>query len=124
MMKSDIYRDRNFTRYIDENGNSIERTPRSHPYSYDGYVIWRGGVSSDANGTIYTDRLSQWDYKKCERLKQKHFGNTGDYWDNRKPSDIEAFLSDWLEKQVKLILLMQYCNVSNGYPLWRLDYKE
>lgn len=112
-----------FTGYIDEHGNPITKTKHTHPYSYDGFVQWRGGSNDEANGTVYSDRMSQWDYEKNDALKKKHFGNVSDYFSGRQPKDIEAYLSDYFGKPVKLILVMEYCNVSNGYPVWRFDYK-
>ena len=110
---------------IDEHGNVVARTKQSHPYTYDGFVQHRFGENSEANGTIYSDRLLQWDWEKHNKLCQKHFGNEGQYWDRREPEKIEAFLRDWCENQeLKLILVMEYCNVSNGYPCWRFDYRS
>ena len=111
-------------REVDEHSNPVERTKREYPYSYDGFVTWRGGANKEINGTVYSDRLLQWDYKKTRELMKKHFGNEGDYYDKRSPEAIESFLSEYFDKKIKLILIMEYCNVSSGYPLWRFDYKE
>ena len=108
---------------VDEYGHPVKRTKLTNPYTYDAFVEWRGGENREANGTIYSDRLLQRDFNKHDRLCEKHFGNRGQYWDKREPSQIEAFLRDWTEcKDLKLILVMQYCNQSSGYPLWRFDY--
>ena len=110
---------------IDENDNPIRRTKQSHPYSYDGFVLWRGGKNEDANNTVYTDRLYQWDYKKYNELCLKHFGNEGQYWDNRNHKLIELFLQDYLDNdKLKLVFIMEYCNVSSGYPVWRFDFND
>lgn len=110
--------------YRDEHGRPVERTPDKYPYSYDGYVTWRGGENSEVNSTIYSDRLSQWDYDKCKNLKLKYFGKTGDWWSSFDPKQIEAFLREWCEDpELKLIFIMQYCNASSGYPVWRFDFQ-
>jgi len=111
------------TSYVDENGKPIERTPISHPYSYDAYVIW--GKKDKKAHAVYTDRLLEWDWGKHDRLCMKHFGNKGQYWENRDPKDIQAWLRDYNDNQ-KLILtmVMQCCNVSSGYPIWVLFYKD
>lgn len=109
---------------VDEYGNPVKRTKAEYPYSYDGFVTWRGGENSEITSTIYSDRLRMWDKEKRELdgLLEKHFGGTGDYWFNRSPEAIEAFFRDYLKKpELKLILVMEYCNWSNGYPLWRFD---
>ena len=61
---------------VDEHGNSVIRTKREYPYSYDGFVTWRGGDNKEANDTIYSDRLLQWDYEKQNRLSEKYFGKS------------------------------------------------
>jgi hypothetical protein len=106
---------------VDEHGNPVERTKEMYPYSYDGFVIWR--TEGKANDTIYSDRLLQWDFAKHDRLCMKHFGNKGQYWSDRPPEKIEAFLRDWCDNpKLKLIFIMQYCNVSSGFPCWRFDF--
>jgi len=110
---------------VDENDDPVKRTKRSHPYSYDGFVQWRGGENKEATSTIYSDRLLQWDFDKHDELCMKHFGNEGQYWNDRDPKKIEAFLRDWTDDQtLKLIFVMEYCNVSSGYPVWRFDYSK
>lgn len=75
------------------------------------------------NDTIYSDRLLQWDHNKHDRLCKKHFGNTSQYWNNRKPKKIEAFLRDWAnDESIVLCRVTEYLNHSNGYPLWRFDF--
>lgn len=108
---------------VNEFGNPVSRTKSEYPYSYDGFVTYRNGDNSEVNGTIYSDRISQQDYSKTERLKKKHFGDTSDYYSNANPKKIESFLSEYLDRDIKLILIMEYCNVSSGYPVWRFDIK-
>lgn len=107
---------------VDEFDNPVECTKQEYPYSYDGFVTWRGGENKEANNTIYSDRLLHWDYEKTRRLMKKHFDDEGGYYYNRKPKDIEAFLREWTDDPgLKLVFIMEYCNRSNGYPLWRFD---
>jgi len=110
---------------IDEHGNTVKRTKHTHPYNYDGHVIWRDGENAEADDTIYSDRLLQWDYDKHNRLCEKHFGNQGQRWNNRDPKKIESFLRDWCDNQkLKLVFIMEYCNQSSGYPCWRFDFNR
>ncbi len=107
----------------DEHGKPVSRTKSEHPYSYDGFVVWRGGENKEANDTVYSDRLLQWDYEKYNRLSVKHFGNKGQTFSDREPKKIEAFLRDWCDApELKLVFVMEYCNASSGYPLWRFDF--
>lgn len=113
--------------YLGLDGKPIERTPLSHPYSYESYVLWqKPGVNfkKESEGTVYSDRLFTWDAKKHDELCMKHFGNRGQYWDKREPEKIEAFLRDYWEKPgVELIMIVQCCNQASGYPLWAFYYK-
>ena len=97
------------------------KTPITHPYSYDPFDIFTTGKK--ANGSIYTDRLLMWDFDKHDKLCQKHFGNERQGWRDRSPKLIEKFLRDWGEDP-KLVLtrIVEYCNLSTGYPTWRLDF--
>lgn len=111
--------------YIDEFDNPVERTKDKFPYSYDGYVTHRFGSNDEANMTLYSDRILQWDYEKTRELMGKHFNNKGDYWNGRDPKSIESFLREYTgDPNLKLILIMEYCNVSSGFPLWRFDIKK
>lgn len=94
------------------------------PYSYDPICIW-GDEYADNNGSIYTDRLLHWDFPKHDELCMKHFGDKGQYWNNRDPNKIEAFLRDWVDDQeLELIYITEFCNLSNGYPTWLLAFKH
>lgn len=103
--------------YVDWNDKPVERTPDKFRYSYDAYVIYK--KSEEYNQTVYSDRLHQWDYEKYNRLSEKHFGNQGQYWNNRDTDKIEAFLRDYYDKpELELIGIMEGCNASSGFPYW------
>jgi hypothetical protein len=112
-----------YSRYRDENGDPIERTPLTHPYSYQGFVLW-GKNSQFINACVYSDRIYEWDYKKHNELCMRHFGNEGQYWENRDHQKIEDFLKDWTGKNVRLLMIMQHCNQATGYPCWSFHYIE
>lgn len=109
---------------VDEYDNPVKRTRSEYPYSYDGYVEWRGGHNSEITDTVYSDRLYQWDWEKYNRCRNEVYGNAGQYFDGYQEHDkIEKLLQLYMnEPKLKLILVMQYCNMSSGYPLWRFDY--
>lgn len=114
--------------YVNEFGNPVRRTKFSHPYNYDGFVQERCGANEEANGTVWTDRLLEWDYKLTRKLIDKHFKDTGidvggDWWDQRPASAIQEFLRERLNMpKLRVIFVMEYCNQSSGYPVWRIDY--
>ena len=106
---------------VGPDGNRITKTKYTHPYSYDPFVIWSSGKK--ATDSVYTDRLSQWDHDKTRELCKKHMPLKR--WDNAEPKQIEAFLREyWDNDKVELCRVSEYCNVSSGYPCWRLDYRE
>jgi len=108
---------------IDINGNPVERPKSKYPYTYSSFVTWRNGENEEITESVYTDRLLQWDWDKHNRLCREHFGNEGQYWDNRDPKKIEAFLRDWTDNQeLQLIVIMECCNQATGYPLWYFGY--
>lgn len=109
--------------YNEINDGPPRKTKFTHPYSYDPITQFMlCGV--EPTSTVYTDRLTQWDFAKHDRLCQKHFGNRGQYWDGRSPKLTEAFLRDWYDDpELILTAIIEYCNVATGYPCWRLDFK-
>lgn len=81
-------------------------------------------TGEDSTNTVYSDRLLQWDYEKTKELKQKHFNSQSDYWSYFPADKIEAFLKEYLGKEIKLTKITEYENKSNGYPHWRFDYYD
>lgn len=97
------------------------KTKMDHPWDYDPFTVW-GSKDAAANKTYYTDRLYRWDAKKHDRLLLEVFGNTNQYWDTKKPEDIERFLRLYLDKPtLKLVWIQEQCDPSSGFPVWRLN---
>ncbi len=111
-----------YQEFLPEN---ITKTKGEYPYTYDPFLIYfNEKTEEEPTGTVYTDRLFQWDHKKHDSLCQEHFGDKKQYWDNRESKKIEKFLSDYFGRKIILIANIQYVNMSSGYPVWRLDYCE
>lgn len=111
-----------YQKFLPEN---LKKGRYAYPYTYDPFLIFfNEKATQGATGTIYTDRLLQWDYEKHNLLCKKHFGNEGQYWHDREAKKIEAFLCDWTGKKIVLVANIQYVNMSSGYPQWRFDYYE
>jgi hypothetical protein len=112
---------REYGEFVDEGGHPVRKTKYSHPYNYDPFVLWQG--EGESNAADYSDRLLQWDYDKHNELCMKHFGNVRQRWNDRDPQKIEAFLRDYHNRpEIKLVKIMEMCNVSSGYPLWCFFY--
>lgn len=112
------------SRFVNLNGEPIERTPISHPYCYDEYAIWKDeNFNEEICSAVYSDRLFLWDYEKFNKCCQEIFKNQGQLFYEREPKEIEKFLSIYFEKQIKLTAIIQGCNQSCGYPYWVFFYE-
>ena len=82
-MYKEAYYDNNrqLNKFVDLDGKRIKRTPFEYPYSYDEYVIWKGDYNKGKSNVVYSDRLDPDKYRKCCK---KVFGDTGQYFSNRK----------------------------------------
>lgn len=114
--------------YVDLNGKPVERTPSSHPYNYDMYVLGNWGHQS-TDSSMYSDRFQLCDSDKegklsFHALKRKHMPQNGDYFTCVPKATIELILSEWYDKPIELTALLQGCNVSSGYPLWLFYFRD
>lgn len=117
----EIYR--GYYPYMDWDENPTNRTPISHPYSYDPYVIWK--KYNKYNNTVYSDRLVQWDYSKYNRIRKDIFKDESQYWDNCSGKDVELFLRKYFnDDTIVLCGVMKGCNVSSGYPYWIFMFRN
>lgn len=110
---------------VNIDGKPVERNKLDYPYSYSPYVVERVGDNEEYNSTVYSDRLFQWDYKKFNRISQKHFNNESQSFSKRSLEKIESFLKDYFDNpKLKLIVIQEGCNVSNGYPYWIFHFNN
>lgn len=109
----------------DIHGRPIEKTPRSYPYSFDTYCVFKSNEWSSMDSGDYSDRLLQWDSKKFATCMKEVWGErAGQYFDNKEPKDIEKFLSLYHGKNLELTGIEKACNQWNGYPYWIFYYKD
>jgi hypothetical protein len=107
---------------VDIDGKPVKRTKMSYPYAYDCHVIWRGGPNSEIKHAVYHDRMQQWDWDKFERCRKNHLD--GFRFNNADPEKVEAFLREYNDDPgLRLIVIQEGCNVSNGYPYWVFHYR-
>lgn len=110
--------------YLDIDGNPVKRNREQYPYSYDAYVVWKNNYNKGKGyGVVYSDRLFQWNSERYNKCCKSIWGNEGQHFHNRNPEDIESFLSLYYDSKVKLVVVMEGCNVSNGYPYWIFFYE-
>lgn len=105
--------------YFDLNGNIVEKTPETHPYSYDPFVIYK---SPDFDNSYITcadsDRMLLWSPDKFQTAYKEIWGTDSQSFNGKKPEDINRFLNLYFEKDVKLEAVVQNCNLSTGFPYW------
>lgn len=111
-------------KFVDLDGKRIKKNPFDYPYNYDEYVLWKGDYNKEKSKVVYSDRLKEWDSDKFNKCCKKIFGDTGQYFSNRKPEYIEKFLRLYFEKEIKLTAILEGCNQSSGYPVWIFIYEE
>ena len=61
--------------YLDLSGKPVKRTPWSHPYSYDEFVIFKSERFGPMDCMVYSDRMLQWDREAFS--KASHNGGNG-----------------------------------------------
>lgn len=109
--------------FVDLDGNPVERTPWSHPYSFSEHVLWKSDDCTKMDHFVYSDRMMSWDWTKFHDSMKQVWQQHGHYFDGDNPADVERFLSLYQEKPVKLTAILKGCNVSNGYPYYIFGYK-
>jgi len=112
-------------RTVDIDGNLIERTKHSHPYSYDPFTIWRVLPKECETGSFYTDRMFQWDHALTTELIKKHFNTQSQRFDGYTAEQLEPFVRERFNKpNLKVAALREYCNQATGYPVWLITYSD
>lgn len=107
-------------------GKPIERTPESHPYSYDAFFEYMAPDYKESDSMVYHDRMMQWDGKAFRNAVASVWPDKAEsqMFYGKIPEDVEKFLCLYFGKSVRLTGILRGCNVSNGYPYWIFCYKE
>lgn len=115
----------------DLNRSDPPRSKRGWPYSYDPFTIWgEPSQHKDCNTSDYTDRLSEWDHNKYERIAAEVYKVDGEpqfpFREHNCRGDlIEKFLQRYYDNpRIKLLRVVEYCNSSTGFTTYRLDYNN
>lgn len=96
----------------------------SHPYSYSPIIIF-GEDNGKEQECVYSDRMFQWDYEKTEKLLMKYFGKPSQYFNDKDPAIVEKFLQERFGyHNLKLLMIVEWCNVATGYPLWSFHFTK
>lgn len=112
---------------VDDAGNIVMSGSKGeNPYSYDPIVLFSDKQTFDAHPrNCWSDHLQRQCGDTINELKEKHFGNTGDYWPTEKPETVKAFLSELLNvPELHLVRITEHCNVNTGYPTWHFMFED
>lgn len=124
-VRMDGYEPSCFSLYFGLDGEPVRRTPHTHPYSYDDFVVYKSDdFDAACSHWAYSDRLLGWDYGKFNSAAMEVWHNQAQMFSGRAPEDINRFLNLYFGKEVKLTAVLQGCNASNGYPYWVFGYEE
>lgn len=121
----DCFGEQNVCGYKNLEDKSVEKTPFSHPYSYDEFVIYKDPeLFKKGQYAAYSDRLWEYDHKHFEACTEQVWGDHGQLFDQRanNPSLVEKFLTLYNRTTTILTAIVQGCNVGNGNPYWIFYY--
>lgn len=112
--------------YFNLSGEPNKRTPQTHPYSYDEFVVFKSEKFDPMDCMVYHDRMLQWDRDAFSRAVRKVWPDKShrQMFHGEKPEDINRFLNLYFGKKVELTAVLQGCDVGNGFPYWVFAYKE
>lgn len=105
-------------------GNVCHRTPATHPYSYDPFVVWTANAKHE-NSSIYTDRARGHDRVAYDALAKELFDGKGHYWSEYEPELVQTFLRRFIDcQEIEVCRLIEHCNQANGFPCWQILYHD
>lgn len=110
--------------YCNLNGEPIKRTPKTHPYSYDAFVVFKARDYRKTDHVADHDRMRQWEPETYSVAAHAIFGTDHPTFSNCTPTDINRFLSHYFAKPVICTALLENCNWSSGYPYWTFCYRD
>lgn len=112
--------------YLDLNGEPVKRTPRTHPYSYDEFVLYKSDDFDQMDSMVYHDRMLQWDREAFGKAASEVWPKApgSQMFSGKSPEDINRFLNLYFGTEVTLTAVLQGCNAGNGFPYWIFAYKE
>lgn len=112
--------------YRDLSGKPVKKTPRSHPYSYDDFVLYKSDDFDQMDCMVYHDRMLSWDREAFSRAVREVWPDMpqSHIFSGKQPEEINRFLDLYFGRKTKLTAVLQGCNQSSGYPHWIFAYKE
>ena len=106
--------------YIGLDGKPVEKTPITHPYSYDAFCEYKTDDYQKTTDACFSDRMRQWDYDKFKKCVASVWPSNPDRqsFHGVLPEDVEKFLNLYFERETKLTAITQEYHKGHGYPIW------
>lgn len=92
----------------------LDATPQHHAPRY--------RLNYPCTDTLWTDRTSIYRKVSFEKLWQKHLGELTPEQVGREAGPVEAFLTEWLGKPVRLCAVDHHFRGVPARDVWQLDY--
>ena len=102
-------------------GDIVERTPYTHPYNYDPFVLYKHNWTEN-DRMVYSDRLREWEPEQYDTAL-KGAGIASIY--SAKHKQLEKFLQLYFNKpEIALTGVEQQCNQFNGIPYQTYYFRD
>ena len=98
-------------------------TKQEKPYAYSPFFTFGSHSTIAGASADYTDRYLSWGAEKF-RAAQKVAGIKGDWWNTATPAQVQKFVTAYYGKGYKLVGIVEWCNVSSGYPHWSIHFTK
>jgi hypothetical protein len=111
--------------YMRPDGTRCERTKKSHPYSYEPYVIF-GPAGHIGTASAWTDQMRKEDRTRFDWLCVKHFKEcSGPGWSSLPQSNVTSFMRElYGDPRLEVYRLVEFCNTRTEFPEWRVDFSH
>ena len=111
--------------FVDLDGHPVGRTPWTHPYSFDTYVLYKAKDFRGDDHMEYGDRMMSWDWEGFHNaIREVWSDGHGQMFDGDRPEELEKFLCLYHKHPLHLTAVLKGCNVSNGCPCWVFAFRE
>ena len=110
--------------FVDIDGKAVRRTPYSHPYNYDTYVLHKSSsFNKKSDYVVDSDRMMSRNLNLFGE-SVKAAGRTGQLLYNITLEEASLLLSRYYGQDLVCTCILENCNQSSGYPYWTFFYKE
>lgn len=94
-----------------------------YPFGYDPYVRWKGEYKEN-NHFVCSNELLESNPNKFAICYEEVFGEIGQDFTIKLPSQVNSFLNKYFSRKVKLTVIINCCDTNTGVPYWCFGYEE